>query len=85
MDPELKKLFEENLQVAKENNALLKGMRTRARWSTAITVIFYVVVLIVPLFFIQPFLEQVRGAMGNPGQGSSGGGNIFQQYQDLLK
>lgn len=59
MDPELRKLLQENLSLAKENNRLLRGMR-RARWFGVIwSIIFWTVLLLAPLYFYQQYLAPV--------------------------
>lgn len=62
MDEELKDLLEENLEVTRENNELLKKIRRDAMIGFAVKAVIWLVILGVPIFFITtylaPFLEQ---------------------------
>jgi hypothetical protein len=82
MDPELKRLLEENLRVAEDTNALLHKMQTEARWGLVAKIILWALVIIVPLFFLQaylePYMELLQGSTG----GEAGGGGI--DFQKLL-
>lgn len=83
MDSELKQLLEENLRVSKETNALLRSMNRQAWWGFAAKLVFWAVLIILPLFFIKalvaPYLELL--------QGSQGGSGTFDmsQFQELIR
>ncbi len=84
MDPELKSLLKENLRVAEDTNRILRSMRRQARWGLVGKVILWIVLIIVPLFFLkaylEPYMELLQGAQG----GNTGGYDIqklLQQYQ----
>lgn len=86
MDPELKRLLEENLRVAEENNDILRAMRRQAQWGFWGKVVLYALVIIVPLFFIQsylaPFQDLLSNPSGAPTNSSSGGfDNLIKQYE----
>ncbi len=45
MDPETKDILKETLKLSKENNKMLRGMRSSMRWSTAIKSIYWIVII----------------------------------------
>jgi hypothetical protein len=63
MDPELRKLLQENLAVAKNNNDVLRSIRHHQWLSSLTSVIFWVVVVALPIYlyqqYVQPFLAAV--------------------------
>ncbi|MDP3402648.1 MAG: hypothetical protein Q8S35_01685 [bacterium] len=94
-DPaELKKLLEENLAVAKDNNRLLREMRRNAILGLIARIVLWLVILGVPLFFLSAYLGPLMDAV--TGQSPSGAGipgglfglpseeqinNLIEQYQ----
>ncbi len=71
MDPELKSLLEQNLAVAQETNEILKTMQRRAVWGFWGRVVFWIVVVILPLFFLpyffQKYLDTLTSAISGDG------------------
>jgi len=64
MDPELKKLLEENLALAKQNNRMLRAMR-RAGWLSALVrVLWWAVLLVSTYYFYQAYLAPLLGSAG---------------------
>lgn len=53
---DLKKLLEENLEVAKDNNRLLKLIRRDAMIGLGVKIVLYLVLLGVPLYFLSQYL-----------------------------
>lgn len=91
---ELKKLLEENLAVAKDNNRLLREMRRNAILGLVARIVLWLVILGVPLFFLSAYLGPLMDAV--TGESSSGTGipgglfgipseeqinNLIEQYQ----
>lgn len=91
---ELKKLLEENLAVAKDNNRLLREMRRNAILGLIAKIVIWLVLLGVPLFFLSaylgPLMDAVTGQSAN-GQVIPGGffgvpseeqiNKLIEQYQ----
>ena len=71
-DTHLEELLEENLELAKENNKLLKEMRRNAIIGLIARVVIWLVVLGVPLFFLSTYLGPILGAL----QGQANGQEI---------
>lgn len=64
MDEELKRLLEENLEVTRENNELLKKIRRDATISLVVKVIVYAIIFGVPLFLISTYLGPILERAG---------------------
>ncbi|HEX5774491.1 MAG TPA: hypothetical protein VFY28_00825 [Candidatus Paceibacterota bacterium] len=66
--PDLKNLLEENLEVAKDNNRLLKLIRRDAMIGLGVKVVLYLILLGVPLFFLSQYLGPLlEGFTATPG------------------
>lgn len=58
----LRKLLEENLAVAKDNNRLLRELRRNAILGLVAKIVLWLVVLGVPLFFLSSYLGPILDA-----------------------
>ncbi|OGI65184.1 hypothetical protein A3A95_03985 [Candidatus Nomurabacteria bacterium RIFCSPLOWO2_01_FULL_39_18] len=70
MDPESKKLLEETLALAKENNSILHSMRRSMRFQRMMTILYWVLIIGSALgayYFIQPYIEQLIGVYSGAG------------------
>lgn len=65
----LKKLLEENLAVAKDNNRLLRELHRNALLGLIAKIVLWLVVLGVPLFFLSsyigPLMDAITGQSAN--------------------
>jgi len=64
MDPELKILVKENLEVAKENNLALKKILGYLRWSRGLGALKWFLIIgstVGVFYYFQPLLAQVLG------------------------
>lgn len=66
----LEALLRENLEVAKENNQILKDMRRIGRIAFWSKVVIWTLVIVLPLLFIGPILSSFSAAL-TPAGGSS--------------
>ena len=64
MEDELKRMMKENLALARENNRLLKKMQRAAMYSTIFTLVYWVLILGVPVYLyftvVKPYLEEFQ-------------------------
>lgn len=79
MDPAERQLLERTLRLSEENNAMLKKIDKRARY-TFIWGIIKIALLVVPLIlgylFLEPYLDDVAANY-------SGVRDLFDSYQSL--
>jgi hypothetical protein len=59
MDPELKRLLQENLELSKQNNRMLRAIRRNGWLSFIWTLLIWAVLLIAPLYFYQQYVAPV--------------------------
>ncbi|MDO8623912.1 MAG: hypothetical protein Q7R54_00995 [bacterium] len=59
MDPELKSLLTETLSLAKDNHRMLRAMRRAQVWGFIGKLAFWAVIILVPLYFLQPYLDLI--------------------------
>jgi hypothetical protein len=62
VDDELKKLLEENLELSKENNHLLKSVRGSQKRAAMMRTLYWILILGMTFgayYYIQPYIEQM--------------------------
>jgi len=57
MDPEIKRLLEETRAFAKDNHEMLRTMRRNQWIAFWARIIFWVAIIILPLYFLQPYVD----------------------------
>ncbi len=65
MDPESKKLLQDTLELARENNSMLHSMRRSMRIQRIMSLLYWAFIIFTALgayYFIQPYLEQLINA-----------------------
>ncbi len=83
MDQELKDLLEENLRVSRETNKILRSLRSQARWSLVGKIILWVALIIVPLYFLIPFINTYMDVLENSAQSNPDIQKLIDQYREL--
>lgn len=79
MDIQEKRMLEESLALARENNRLIKKIRRSALWGRAARVVYWVIIFgatIGAFYFIQPYIEGVQSLY----QDVQGTQNGFQNF-----
>lgn len=80
MDPESKKLLEETLALAQENNRMLHTLKRAMVWSRAISFLYWVLIIGSALgayYFVQPFIDQLFSAYGGAKSNLDSIGSMF--------
>ena len=68
MDPETKKVLDETLKTAKENNKMLHKMRNMMRVSRAFKTVYWMVIIgsmFGAYYYFQPFIDNIQGGFEN--------------------
>ena len=63
MDSESNKLLEETLELARENNKILRGIRRSQRIASFMSLLYWVVVIGVAIgafYYLQPYVDQAQ-------------------------
>ncbi len=94
MDPETQKMLRESLELARENNTLLRRMRSAQQRAHIFRIIYWVIILGVTFgayYMIQPYINDVFGyynTLTTFGKSSAEGNSSMpdlNQVQDLIK
>ncbi len=67
MDPEDKELLEKNLELAEENNEILRKMERSMRWSRIMSILYWIVIIgsaVGAFYLVQPYIQAITGAYG---------------------
>jgi uncharacterized membrane protein YedE/YeeE len=62
MDPEVKRLIEETRAFAKENHDMLRAMRRNAWLGLIFQIVFWLVIIFAPVYFLLPYLGAMPSA-----------------------
>ncbi|MFA5933639.1 MAG: hypothetical protein WC795_00215 [Candidatus Paceibacterota bacterium] len=68
MDPELKSMIKENLELTQENNKILKKVRKAQVWAQISRVLYWLVIIgasVGAYYYIQPYLSKLIGIYTN--------------------
>ena len=91
MTPEEKSLLERTYKLADENNSILKGIRRVNRFSTALRIFYWLIILGVTFgafYYLQPYLESTLNLVNKAQQSMqavNGTINNVQGAIDVLK
>lgn len=84
MSPEERKLLEKNLELAEENNKMLRSMRRSQRISGIIRAIYWLLILgsaIGAYYYIQPYLDQIMGIYSGAKSNLDSVNNILENFK----
>lgn len=88
MDPESKKLLEETLALAQENNKMLRKVRKVQKWSTFWSSLKIVIVIGIALglfYFLEPYIDKLADLYNSISGTAQSVKNSSSSFQDLLK
>ncbi len=80
MDPESKRLLEENLALTQENNKMLHTLKSAMLWSRVMSVLYWVLIIGSALgayYFIQPYIDQLLEVYGGAKSNLDSIGSMF--------
>ena len=68
MDPEIRQKIVELLELTRQNNEILTGMRRTQRWATFFNLIYWAIIvgsLIGAFYFFQPYIDQIKSLVSS--------------------
>ena len=83
MDPESKKLLEENLRLSQENNVILLKLKRSMQVRRFVSIIYWTLIVgsaVGAYYFIQPYIDQMVNIYGG---GKDDLENFNQLFQNL--
>ncbi len=87
MTPEERSLLERTYKLAEENNSMLRSMRRSNRLSTAMRVLYWVVILALSFgayYFIQPYINATMDAYNQLSGSIKGVENNINSAQNAI-
>ncbi len=85
MDPEIKRLLEETRALAKDNHDMLRSIRRHQRYSAIWTVIVWVIVLALPLYLYQQYMQPIVARFSSTSTTTTSGMFGLQTIAELQK
>ncbi len=92
MNPEERSLLERTYKLSQENNDILKSLRRSNRISMIIKAFYWILIIALSvgsIYFIQPFINSLAGALGVDKESTTSGVSSTKSYAenilDLLK
>ena len=64
MDMETKSALEENLELSRENNKMLKKIISSQRWARTFRIFYWLIIIgasVGAYYYVQPYVEQILG------------------------
>jgi hypothetical protein len=83
MDEEMRKMLEENLELAKENNKMLRKLRNGQRFATITRILYWVVLFAIAYgsyIYVSPHINTLKKIYENNKALFSGNLPSFDQY-----
>ena len=80
MDSESRQILENTRKLVEDNNRMLKQINRRQRWASFFQAVYWLIIIslgIGTFYFLQPYVDQVRGFINNSGQAVSSLKNIL--------
>jgi hypothetical protein len=71
MDTDIREMLKQNLELARENNRMLKKLIRKERWASLMRILYWLVILGVTLatyYYLQPYIEDAIGLYDNVGE-----------------
>ncbi|MFC1614941.1 hypothetical protein ACFL22_00040 [Patescibacteria group bacterium] len=87
IDPELRRMVEENLELSHENNKLLHKLHHTVIWGRVFRVLYWIVIIGATMgayYFVQPLIDSFQGLLGGL-ENVQKAGDAIPNIGDLLK
>lgn len=68
MNPSEKDLLEKTYELSKENNNILRGIRSSNRWSMFFRILYWIIIIGIAVgafYYVQPYIDMVLKAYGS--------------------
>jgi len=85
MDNETKQLLKKNLKISEENNKLLKRMRRNAFWGGILRLIWWAVIIGLPVYLYFTVFEPYLTSLNETYESLKGGVENLQQIPNPLE
>jgi len=87
MTPEERELLKRSVELAEENNDILRSMRRSMRFARIMSIMYWVVIVgsaVGAYYLIQPYVESIAGVYGGAKESLDGVSSGVDSIKDLL-
>lgn len=88
-DEELRGLVKKTLALTEENNRILRGMRSSARWGRFFSILWWIIIIAVSgaayYYYLQPYVEKAEQLYNQIGQTGQQAESYGAQFAEFLK
>ncbi len=81
-------LVKKTLALTQENNRILRGMRSAARWSRFLSIVWWIIILAVSwysyVYYLQPYIQKAEEVYAQIGQSGQQAESYGKQFSDFL-
>jgi len=87
MTPEERELLKRSVELAEENNDILRSMRRSMRFARIMSIMYWVVIVgsaVGAYYLIQPYVESTAGVYGGAKESLDGVSSGVDSIKDLL-
>ena len=88
MTPEERELLKKSLELAEENNEILRNLQRAMRWGRIFKIFYWVIIVgtaIGAFYFIQPYLDTLTEAYGGAKNTIGGAVDTVKSLNSLVK
>lgn len=88
MSPEEKELLKRSVELAEENNDILRAIRRSMRLARIMSIVYWVVIIgsaVGAYYLIQPYLDAIVGAYGGAKEQFSGLSGVLESLRKLVQ
>ncbi|MBY0473148.1 hypothetical protein K2Q00_02585 [Patescibacteria group bacterium] len=88
-DEEIRDLAKRTLALTEENNRILKGMRSSARWGRFFSIVWWIIIIAVSgaayYYYLEPYVQKAEQLYNQIGQSGQQAENYGAQFAEFLK
>lgn len=85
---EVRDLVKKTLALTEENNRILRGMRSAARWARFFSIVWWIIIIAVSwaayYYYLEPYIQKAEEIYSQIGQTGQQAQNYGQQFADFL-
>ncbi len=88
MSPEDKELLQRSVELAEENNEMLRAIRRSMRFARIMSILYWVFIIgsaVGAYYLIQPYIDTLAGVYGGAKDGLGNFGSVLDSFNDLNK
>ncbi len=88
MSPEDKELLQRSVELAEENNEMLRAIRRSMRFARIMSILYWIFIIgsaVGAYYLIQPYIDTLAGVYGGAKDGLGNFSSVLNSFNDLNK